>query len=548
MRSIFKSLSVLSIFVLAFSTAVPFAFAAGNISSTSKYSQMTKDLDGDGTNDFINWNPTNGGATVTDTAVTGYIWGESIGWIKLNPAHGGVTNDCSGNLGGTAWGAGIGWINFSPSHPTVSPHINLATGEISGQVWSAAMGWIELASSDPSHPGLTTTWTGCASGGPGGGSGPSYTPSVSTGPSGGSPAPASPSVVPPGTSPTGPGSSPSGPGPSTPTGPSPSGPSSSPSTGILPINNIPMLPIISTQVGGVQSFGWLLPILALIGLLGTIPGLAVRFSNLFLTFILARRKMRGIVYDAVTKEPLDPAYVSVIDMATGQEIMNQITDMEGRYGFVLKKGTYKLVANKTHYQFPSVRLAGRNADEVYDHLYFGEPFTVVDEEQVVTMNIPMDPLAADWNQEEKRRMNWIKYFIHNPKTLVWFFNTLFVIGFFVSIILTYLSPVWWNILMTILYVVIGILQVTGFGSITAGKITKAGQPLPYAIVRVFNADLNREVAHKVTTDLGGYYILVPKAEYYVTIEQKNADGTYTKLFTSDRMRAGHGMINRSFEI
>jgi hypothetical protein len=520
MRSMFKSISVLVTLILAFGTAVPFAFAAGNISSTSKYSQfLTTDLDSNGTNDFINWNPTNGGATVTNSAITGYIWGESVGWINLNPTNGGVTNTCSGDLGGTAWGQTTGWINFAPTNATVQPNINTSTGAITGQVWSQNFGWIELASPDGGHPGLTTTWTGCTSGG-GGGSGPTYTPVPPTGPTGGSPVPVPSNPVTPPVVPSGPST------PSLPTGPS----------------SNPVIP------GGPSSIGWLLPLLALVGLLGTVPGLAVRFSNLFLTFVLARRKMRGIVYDSVTKEPLDPAYVSVIDMATGQEIMNQITDMEGRYGFVLKKGTYKLVANKTHYQFPSIRLAGRTADEVYDHLYFGEPFTIVDEEQVVTMNIPMDPLAVDWNQEEKRRMNWIKYFVHNPKTLVWFFNTLFVIGFFVSIIITYLSPVWWNILMTTLYVVIGILQVTGFGSITAGKITKGGQPLAYAIIRVFNADLNREVAHKVTTDLGGYYILVPKANYYITVEQKNADGTYTKVFTSGTMRAAHGMINRSFDI
>jgi hypothetical protein len=221
--------------------------------------------------------------------------------------------------------------------------------------------------------------------------------------------------------------------------------------------------------------------------------------------------------------------------------------MEGRFGFVLKKGSYKIVVNKTHYQFPSVKLAGRTSDEVYDHLYFGEVFTVNDEEEVVTMNVPMDAVGTDWNQQEKRRMNILKYFIENQKVWGVIFDILFIVGFVVSIVTTYYYPVWWNVLMIVMYIVIALLQFFGYGPISVGKITKNGAPLPFAVVRVFNVNLNREVAHKVTSELGGYLVLVPKADYYISIDQKNPDGSYTKVFTSTVMRADHGMINKSFD-
>jgi hypothetical protein len=275
--------------------------------------------------------------------------------------------------------------------------------------------------------------------------------------------------------------------------------------------------------------------------------LVTRFGNLLLTFFLSRKKTRGVVYDSNTKEPLDPVYVSVVDATTGQEVATAITDMEGRFGFVLKKGSYKIVVNKTHYQFPSVKLAGRTSDEVYDHLYFGEVFTVNDEEEVVTMNVPMDAVGTDWNQQEKRRMNILKYFIENQKVWGVIFDILFIVGFVVSIVTTYYYPVWWNVLMIVMYIVIALLQFFGYGPISVGKITKNGAPLPFAVVRVFNVNLNREVAHKVTSELGGYLVLVPKADYYISIDQKNPDGSYTKVFTSTVMRADHGMINKSFD-
>jgi hypothetical protein len=254
------------------------------------------------------------------------------------------------------------------------------------------------------------------------------------------------------------------------------------------------------------------------------------------------------VYDSNNKEPLDPVYVSVIDIVTNQEVANQFTDIEGRFGFILKKGHYKIIAQKTNYQFPSIKLEGRMSDEVYDRLYFGEPFTVDNEEQVVAMNIPMDALAVDWNQAEKHRTSFLKYLINGQTQFAWIYSALFIIGFLASIMITFFYPVWWNYVMTGLYVLIALMRVYGYGNITAGKITQSGVPVPHAIVRVMNKELNREIAHKVTNDKGVYFVLVPRGSYTVSIETKNPHGTYTKLFTSELMKARYGIINKSFKL
>lgn len=286
-----------------------------------------------------------------------------------------------------------------------------------------------------------------------------------------------------------------------------------------------------------------------VGLLSTIPGLLARFGSMLLTVVLYRRKRPwGVVFDSQTKEPLDPAYVSVVDTVSGKEVFNQITDIDGRFGFFLKQGTYQIIVNKTNYLFPSKLLAGQMRDSVYENLYFGETFSVTGEEKVITLNVPMDRLATDWNQDEKRRKNLLHYFTRNHALWDAIFNIVFVAGFIASVVITFISPVWWNILMVALYVIIVIMQSFGFGPVKTGVVTKDGLPLEHAIVRVYSAGANHEIAHRVTDEEGRYYVLVPRSDLYVTIEAKNADGTYTKVYTSQVFHAGKGVISDSFNL
>ena len=97
----------------------------------------------------------------------------------------------------------------------------------------------------------------------------------------------------------------------------------------------------------------------------------------FLVFfcLYRRRKPWGTVYDAVTKRPIDPAYVTV--MKGREKIAEAITDINGRYGFLLSAGTYQLRAQKTHYIFPSQLMNRAVSDEVYNNLYYGEFFSLL---------------------------------------------------------------------------------------------------------------------------------------------------------------------------
>jgi hypothetical protein len=57
------------------------------------------------------------------------------------------------------------------------------------------------------------------------------------------------------------------------------------------------------------------------------------------------------------------------------------------------------------------------------------------------------------------------------------------------------------------------------------------------------------IASKTTDKYGKYYCLVPPGKYYVKVEKKNDDGTYSTLYTSsdiDVMKKG--IINQDLKV
>ena len=112
------------------------ALAGGNTSGNAK-------LATDGS--LINFGCDNCNATVSDDKMTGYAWGQNIGWINLGPLlNGGVLNDDAGNLSGNAWGQTASWVSFksnvgNTSHKVI---IDTNTGNLDGYAWSQNYGWI----------------------------------------------------------------------------------------------------------------------------------------------------------------------------------------------------------------------------------------------------------------------------------------------------------------------------------------------------------------------------------------------------------------------
>ena len=244
-----------------------------------------------------------------------------------------------------------------------------------------------------------------------------------------------------------------------------------------------------------------------------------------------RKKPWGTVYDSVTKQPLDPVYV-VLRSIEGTDVATAITDLDGRYGFVVPNpGSYSIVVNKTNYQFPSQNLVGRDHDELYRDLYFGEHFSILNSGDIIAKNIPMDPEKFDWNEFAKKSQHLMKFYSSREKWFSRISAFFFYIGFIVSSLAVLFLATRGNILIFLLYVGLFFLRVFGLKGRPYGSIvsSETGSPIAFAIIRISQVSTGVEIMHRITDSIGRYYCLLPNGTYNVRVDQKLTDGTYEKI-------------------
>lgn len=307
--------------------------------------------------------------------------------------------------------------------------------------------------------------------------------------------------------------------------------------------------------------------------LGVVTAGAVSFSSLFVSSlsladlllipfrlwallmaafgIKKRSKPWGIVYDSITKQPIDPAIVVLHD-ASGKAIQNAVTDMDGRFGFAtLEPGTYTLTANKTHYTFPSEVLAGKTYDELYTDLYFGGPIVVDEHHSLIVKNVPLDAKDFDWNEFVKKQQSLTKFYSRRDWWVEKITTWLFRLGFAVTIIVTLLTYAPYNFVTLGLYILLAILRARKITSKVYGHVVEkdTGMSLPFAVISVYyDSPTEIKIATKVADKRGRYYCLVANGRYLVKIERKNADQSYTTVHTSSAFDVTNGIINKVFEV
>ncbi len=616
-----KNLCKIFFVILLLCAFVGFVYASsGTIDATYKYAQFLNSAGGD-----LNFGAPGGGVTVTDTELTGYVWGNMVGWISLNCGNVSCTtqngnfkvlNDGQGNLSGNAWGQNTGWISFKSTSGNANHKVVInGSGQFLGYAWSQNLGWIKF-DCGAAATCVTTDWRVVTTPTPppthsgGGGSvlsgNPTGTPPQETIPTNlPTENPVNPLSPPPGPTPTpGPNPAPTptpNPVPVSPLTPTSSNnPSQNPSQAAGPgagvgsgsggdclslksflpcafdqtkasydyaknslnvaageIKKVVNEPAVSTTAKVVAVAGIAFNLAMASSLLFANP---ITFSELFfLPFRLwslllsalglkKRYKPWGTVYDSVTKQPLDPAYVVLQDVQ-GNNITTSITDLDGRYGFFMGGGRYKIVANKTNYTFPSARLAGKAEDELYSDLYFGESI-MVGAGEVISKNIPMDPIGFDWNEFMKNKNKMLKYYSARDQFLKKCNDILFKIGFVVALIALWAAPHPYNIAIFALYVVLVVLRRFGLKPRQFGHVTEkeTGSPLSFAVVSIISVVLGKQIAQKVADKFGRYYCLVPEGRYQVKIQKKNADESYEDVYLSPVLTEKNGIIDERFEV
>ncbi len=153
----------IKLYTLALFSTLSLSFASleiGYVDSVSHYAKVCHNVSCSSYGN-INFLPTQTSTSspvvITDTNITGYLWGDELGWINLAPTGAGVTVDPNtGILYGTAFSQSSGWVNFRPTNGGVSINAN---GEFVGYAWNGGEygGWIKFDCADSSSC-VKTDW------------------------------------------------------------------------------------------------------------------------------------------------------------------------------------------------------------------------------------------------------------------------------------------------------------------------------------------------------------------------------------------------------
>jgi hypothetical protein len=240
--------------------------------------------------------------------------------------------------------------------------------------------------------------------------------------------------------------------------------------------------------------------------------LASLFTEPLLLLTRKRRKPWGIVYHALSKRPVDLSLVRVLDAKTSQVRSSRVTDREGRFSFLPEPGSYRLTVTHPQFSFPSAYLKGKRSDPAFDDLYHGDPFTLSGTAGAITANIPLDPkeeLPADATHPRGP---------HRAHAAIASLGPLLALGSFG------ISPT----------LPLGILLFVHIGTFllfrrlarprkpkSTGVIRDAGtkQPIPHAIVRLFETTFQKLVDVQPTTRSGRYGFLVGPTSFSLTVEK-----------------------------
>ena len=241
--------------------------------------------------------------------------------------------------------------------------------------------------------------------------------------------------------------------------------------------------------------------------------------------LLGRRKRKkwGLVYNALTKAPIDLAIVRLLDGATNRVLMTRITDAKGRFALNVKPGKYKIEAVKQGYVFPSPSMLKEKQDIELVDLYHGEVIEVK-ENAIITPNIPVDPVA----KMETPKIILLK------RTLRKIQNASGIVTMVISVGALVIVP---SMLMAGLCVFqVGSYFLFRKFSVPTKPVkwgvvydAKKRVKLERVVVRIFDKKFNKLLETQVTDADGRYGFIASKNIYYITAEKKG----YAKFVSPD---------------
>lgn len=237
------------------------------------------------------------------------------------------------------------------------------------------------------------------------------------------------------------------------------------------------------------------------------------FTQPILLFGKQRRKKWGIVYNSLTKQPVDLAIVRLVHFETKLIVQTKVTDKFGRYAFIAKIGNYQIEVVKPGYLFPTQYLSGKAEDVGLVELYHGDRVEAV-ASIVITPNIPLDPVTE---AETPRAVLWRKALRKLQHAAA--FSGI-PLGMIVLLITPSLPAALLLLAQIGIYLLFRRLAVpTKAKSWGIAVDSRTRKPIAGVILRIFDKRFNKLLETQVTDKNGKYGFLVRRNIYYVIAEK-----------------------------
>jgi hypothetical protein len=228
----------------------------------------------------------------------------------------------------------------------------------------------------------------------------------------------------------------------------------------------------------------------------------------------------GTVYNARTKAPISFAKVTLLD--TGNRVVDtQITDMEGRYGFVVNPEMFKasgaqfhMTVEKKDFIFPSTTDDGPELFIIYRNRYHGE-IIHLKKDTPINHDIPIEPIQIETRVIASHNIPSMR--LHN--IFVVFANWAFWLSIIVVPLTYILNPTFFNLILLIVLLGFNVLRILGglrerpYGMVIDKN---KGFPMPYALITL-NDESGQRKGFAVTNELGKYIILTDKGDFLMSV-------------------------------
>lgn len=250
-----------------------------------------------------------------------------------------------------------------------------------------------------------------------------------------------------------------------------------------------------------------------------------------------RRKPWGIVFDSTTGMPVARVIVRIFSREFNKLKESQITDEEGRFGFLIEPDQYYLTVSRMGYIFPS-HLLRSVAISQYEDIYRGDTITVTKQNMGgLSINVPIDPNVRTVS---RMRLTWLRFINFLGFILEKFSLPLLIAGTLLSWVALILDPKTSNYVILFVYGIFIFLKymVQQLLERSWGIVenVETGDPIDLTIIRIYNTASGLLIGTRVTNQRGQFTALVPPGQYYMVAVKPGYEVFRSKLMTISKRK------------